>query len=615
MDKVIHQRFKSKFFIHTEDIICAFSALLLGCAISPYAFMFTMIYTMYSLMRDAREASIVIFFSLLCALNRGIIDAYIYALGFTIMLCCVQIVKLRNNNLYKAAPYIVLIICFAYSLFTFKIHPNTLVITLGAWSLMYYLFKEYQWVKKKMMLDPVMKTILIFSSALLLSQMMPAYQNEFIMIGCLLLAFVAQHSLIAILLFLAYWMFQIQDVEYIIFFYLISQFKQEKRILFSVLLIASFILPQNNTSYLYLMLALCGALLCLFTNQQKSENKILNLASDHLLKRQMSNYASIFQLLSDYYAQQNDIQSSLLENMASALQYHADILGKQEGVQKDVQQIQTILEGYQYQVQSVELNEFHEGNLQIQMQLANIKGSEIQANLLPLMEALMHRRLKVAAMNRKHMISKTYELTLQDYIPFHVDAYADSLKNSYTSSGDIFSIFRFRQNVVCMISDGMGNGERANRSARLIASIFQRMMIAGIQQDHAIRCINKLVQSDTFATLDVICFHRSKGVAYISKSAACPTFLLREEEVYEINGSALPLGIVSQIQPDCFQVKLKANDEFLMMSDGVYMHEVYEWIKKRKVESVKGDLETFMEILSRARRKDDSTLILAKVYE
>ena len=106
-----------------------------------------------------------------------------------------------------------------------------------------------------------------------------------------------------------------------------------------------------------------------------------------------------------------------------------------------------------------------------------------------------------------------------------------------------------------MISDGMGNGEKAAQISHLVSSIFQKMVVSGIPQDNAIRCINKLMQSDTYATLDVICFNRSKGVAYLSKSAACPTWLLREHKLYELSGSALPVGIVSTYS----QIVLKSN--------------------------------------------------------
>ena len=135
------------------------------------------------------------------------------------------------------------------------------------------------------------------------------------------------------------------------------------------------------------------------------------------------------------------------------------------------------------------------------------------------------------------------------------------------------------------------------------------MIISGIPQDSAIRCINKLIQSDTYATLDVICINRSSGMAYISKSAACPTFLLRDEHLHEINGNALPVGIISAREPECFEVALQEGDEFLMISDGITRSEVSAWLSQRKKE----DVAAFSDTLSRQRRKDDSTLIAIKV--
>ena len=170
-------------------------------------------------------------------------------------------------------------------------------------------------------------------------------------------------------------------------------------------------------------------------------------------------------------------------------------------------------------------------------------------------------------------------------MPFEIEVDGDSLKNASTTSGDAFSIFHFRQSLVCMISDGMGNGEKAAQISHLVSSIFQKMVVSGIPQDNAIRCINKLMQSDTYATLDVICFN------------------------------ALPVGIVSTIQPDCFEIELQDKDEFIMMSDGVEMKEVYAWMRERQEDSMKEDVEIFMDILKRKLRKDDSTIILARVKE
>ena len=52
-----------------------------------------------------------------------------------------------------------------------------------------------------------------------------------------------------------------------------------------------------------------------------------------------------------------------------------------------------------------------------------------------------------------------------------------------------------------------------------------------------------------------------------------------------------------------------------MMSDGVEMKEVYAWMRERQEDSMKEDVEIFMDILKRKLRKDDSTIILARVKE
>ena len=402
---------------------------------------------------------------------------------------------------------------------------------------------------------------------------------------------------------------------------LLSVLKTDRKSAMLLLLGACFLYPDNTEDMIYLLLCMSGVLLVptnaasLHMSTELQNEQEYRLSQTSMLKRQMQNYANIFQSLSEYYAQISDVQAELLANMSNALQYNADAIRKIDGYEKDTVRVAKALEGYQYDVRELSIEEPKEGCIQVCVEIANIKRGEIRSTLLPLLEVLLHRNLQIADIRNRKFMRGYHSITVCDDIPFVIDAYADSVKNSYTSSGDTFSIFKFRQSLVCMISDGMGNGERAAQSSRLITNIFQRMMVSGIPQDSAIKCINKLIQSDTYATLDVICFNRSQGVAYISKSAACPTFLLRNDQIYEINGSALPVGIISQMQPDCFQVDLKAGDEYLMISDGIYMNEIYKWLNQRTQTSVKEDVESFTELLKKTRRKDDSTIVLVKVDE
>lgn len=621
MEKVMNKRLKGKFSIHAEDLACAGISIILGTLASPLSYTLAFLYVSYSYMRTIREAMISVFFILLCSLTRGILPAYSYALGFACYFVIIHMVKVMNQNLYQWMPYLTALLSAAFSVQQYGLHNTAVILPVLSFVLMQELFADYQWIQKGMLHNACMRGILLFTIGLLGVELLPVYAQEVIMITMLLIALSSNAWITVTVALMIYFLLDIRVLPALVLTVLLSVLKKDRKSAMLLLLGACFLYPDNTEDLIYLLLCMSGVLLVpanaasLHMSTELQNEQEYRLSQTSMLKRQMQNYANIFQSLSEYYAQISDVQAELLANMSNALQYNADAIRKIDGYEKDTVRVAKALEGYQYDVRELSIEEPKEGCIQVCVEIANIKRGEIRTTLLPLLEVLLYRNLQIADIRNRKFMRGYHSITVCDDIPFAIDAYADSVKNSYTSSGDTFSIFRFRQSVVCMISDGMGNGERAAQSSRLITNIFQRMMVSGIPQDSAIKCINKLIQSDTYATLDVICFNRSQGVAYISKSAACPTFLLRDDQIYEINGSALPVGIISQMQPDCFQVDVKAGDEYLMISDGIYMNEIYKWLNQRTQTSVKADVESFTELLKKTRRKDDSTIVLARVDE
>ncbi|MEG0709742.1 MAG: SpoIIE family protein phosphatase [Longicatena sp.] len=616
MEKTISRKLRSRYFIQVNDIICAGCAILLGSIASPIAYVFTFIYVSYSYFRSTREAFVSIFFILLCALGRGIVPAYFYALGLTSYFLVIYIIKACNKNVYQWMPYIVTIIAIIFCAQTYGLEAKSLVLPIASFLMMQEMFRDFDWIKQDYVFTKCIFGLLVFSIGVLGSELFPLYTHIILMLTLLAIAYGTDEKITFILTMVGTYFIQNVGFEILIFVMLISILKADKKALFLCMVGSYFIIEGTLLNYGYISLALMGVFL-VKEHDKTIEKPMLEerYSQQSVLKRQMQNYANIFQTLAEYYTHINDVQADILANMATALQYNADVVRKIDGIQKDVSRLQKALEGYQYDVKELAIEEPREGCIQITLRITNIRRGEIRTTLLPLLEVLLHRNLRVEEIQSKRFMKGYHHICIADYVPFEIHSYADSIKNSYTSSGDTFSIFKFRQSDVCMISDGMGNGARALQSSRLITNIFQRMMVSGIPQDAAIKCINKLVQSDTYATLDVVCFNRAQGVAYISKSAACPTFLLRQGEIHEINGNALPVGIVSQMQPDCFQIDLKAGDEYLMVSDGVTRNEIYDWLKKRKKHSIKEDVEIFAEILQTKQRMDDSTVVLASVDE
>lgn len=615
MEKAVLEKEKSRFRIQSQDICCAMISLMLGSIASPFAYMLVFIYCAYSYMRSSRESTIVVFMVLLMSLTRGIIDAYLYALGFTCFFIIVHMVRLLEYNLYEWIVGIVTLIVIPFSVQQFGFVKEVVILPMVTFLLMRQLNREYSWIQHRFVLSQVAYSIIVFGIYLGLLIMMPAYHTYIHWIMLAFLGVICEPVTFAALGVLAITCLQVTWLQLFLPFVLCVS-KQDR--VMGLIFVTGLGLYTIRDVYSIAYFGYCFLLLfvkrekLLFYAQPEVTPTLERHQDQGLLKRQMLHYASIFQSLSEYYAKMSSEESELLMAMSEALRYNADVIGKADQRYLDHDRIINALEGYQYTVDELQMEEPKEGFLQIHMDISNIKRGEIRTTLKPLMEALLHRNLELDEIKSRRFLSG-FHLCMSDAIPFHIEAQAASVKNSYTGNGDTYSIFRFRQSLVCMISDGMGNGIRAQESSSLITSIFQRMMISGVSQDAAIKCINKLIQSDMFATLDVLCFNYALGIAYISKSAACPTYLLRHHKIYEINGSALPVGIVSMMQPDCFSIELQEGDEFVMMSDGIEAHEFYEWMRERTSLSLKDDIEIFQRILEKTRRKDDSTFVIAKI--
>ncbi|MEG0824109.1 MAG: SpoIIE family protein phosphatase [Erysipelotrichaceae bacterium] len=296
-----------------------------------------------------------------------------------------------------------------------------------------------------------------------------------------------------------------------------------------------------------------------------------------------------------------------------ALCYSAYTIRNNEYIyQANENKLMNVLKAYHYEFTRFKYEETN-NIITLNINLKNISRSEIRDNLIPLLENIIDNKFMIEEDSGNSLGNSFHRLKLKTVMPYKVETSGSSLKNYNQENGDNYSIFNYKQYAVCIISDGMGNSLIANETSRCITNIFQRMIQSNIAIDQAIKCINKLIHSDEYATVDIISFDQINGKAYICKSAACPTYLIRDNKIIKIDGASLPVGIINEIQLDMYIVDIKINDYFLMISDGVEANEVEEWIKTTKEYKMKNDINTFINILENKQRKDASTILLALV--
>ncbi|MCC3869175.1 stage II sporulation protein E [Terrisporobacter mayombei] len=124
------------------------------------------------------------------------------------------------------------------------------------------------------------------------------------------------------------------------------------------------------------------------------------------------------------------------------------------------------------------------------------------------------------------------------------------------------------------ISDGMGKGKKAYDESSVTIDILENMMEAKIDKEIVINTINNMLllksSEEIFSTLDLGIVDLKKGRLETVKMGACSTYISREnKDVDIISSSSLPVGILSEINLDRHNVKIKNGDFIIMVSDGI----------------------------------------------
>lgn len=608
--------------LQKEDLQNVVCALLLGLVVEPFAFCIILPYLSYAYMRKQKDCLFASIIIVACAAVQQAEWAFLYAIGFTIFFLIISILRMWNKNTYRYLAWVCSAVSISYAIWFYGFTETAFFAFLITMILAFELKKDTYWIHKKFHMDPMIYACMTFSIMMIVNALTQGIFFFPITTGFfILLALVCDIRVLLTFIVMGYLFLPFEVVEWYfpVIWISLCIFKQEKFVA-CIVLLACFMASPSMYNAIYAIMA--GSFLLLYredyvpflkTSEEVKEN--ISNTANQLLRRQIHNFSSIFDSLSEYYKHHNSMESEMLSNMAQALKYCADEVKRISEREPMKERILHALDGYQYEVSYFMMEEIKEGILHLELDIKNIKKAEIKNTLLPLLEVLLHNTLTLREIQHVRFTSGYYHIVFESSVPYEIDCYGSSIKNPYEESGDTYSIFRFRQSLICMISDGMGIGRKAGDSSRLITNIFQRMIVCGIAQLEAIKCINKLIQSESYATLDVLSFDQGQGKAYISKSAACPTYLIRGNELHKIHGNSLPIGIVSQVEPDCYKIDIKDNDEFLMISDGVLEEEIADWLGHRENGKAKESVQAFINSLKQKERKDDSTILLAKVHE
>ncbi|MFW5996251.1 MAG: SpoIIE family protein phosphatase [Halanaerobiaceae bacterium] len=177
-----------------------------------------------------------------------------------------------------------------------------------------------------------------------------------------------------------------------------------------------------------------------------------------------------------------------------------------------------------------------------------------------------------------------------------------------------------------ILSDGMGVGRKAARESRSAISLFENLVDAGFGEELVLKTVNSALffrsRRESFTTMDVSIFDTFTGKLKIYKIGAVSTFIKRGWDVWEINSSSLPAGIIENINIEHDVVELQDGDFVIMISDGVLdanrrVEDKISWFKQLLMNSSFEDSADFANYIAETVRDyssiDDRTVIVARV--
>lgn len=198
-------------------------------------------------------------------------------------------------------------------------------------------------------------------------------------------------------------------------------------------------------------------------------------------------------------------------------------------------------------------------------------------------------------------------------------------KDGFKISGDCYSIIRIdNDKYLLALCDGMGSGEKAEKTSSLAIGLVENFYKAGFDNDIILSSINKLLslnKEEIFSALDVCVINIRQGTADFIKMGAPNSYVKHINLTDAVVGGALPLGIVQDMQPVITKRVLLAGDMVFLFTDGI--SESFE--TEKELENYINNLtglnpqilaEQFINkaIQNNNGVKDDMTVIVAKIF-
>ncbi len=330
-----------------------------------------------------------------------------------------------------------------------------------------------------------------------------------------------------------------------------------------------------------------------------------------------------------FVAEQLSGVSQVMDSLVREIQREGAALHKQE------EQIRTMLEELGLPIQDIDIISLDVGQIEIEIVHTFRRGhDECRKIIAPVLSDILGEHIVVASERfgaADGGKDGVVMVTFGSAKAFDIDTgVASAAKGGSALSGDSYSTVELGNGKFAVaISDGMGNGERAQLESSTALSILERLLQSGMDEQMAIKSVNSVLllrsAEEVFATVDMAIIDQYTAKTTFMKIGSTPSFIIRKNEVISISASNLPIGILQDIEVDLLTVQLEPGDTLVMMTDGIYDapgHAVNKelWMKRILQEMKSEDPQTIadslLEMVVRWHHgsiSDDMTVVVSRI--
>lgn len=291
--------------------------------------------------------------------------------------------------------------------------------------------------------------------------------------------------------------------------------------------------------------------------------------SIHLANMAMGFQNKILQnqrVIAEQMKEVGDIVGELSEKLPNIQKLPADL---QEKIRKELKRRRVILT-------DIAFYEKYDGRLEVHLRGRTCRGRYVTTREVgEALSELLNCRMLPKEECRKVFPRDEEEFVFEESAKLRAVTGVSRLpKAGEEVSGDTFSCMYLPSGELLMaLSDGMGSGDCAYEESEQVIELLEQMTEAGFSESSALRLINSIYISredaSGFATADIAVLNLYQKSCQFVKCGASTTYLYHENEMIPIEGEALPIGVMNEIEPYMRKSGITSGDYVIMMTDGV----------------------------------------------